>query len=353
MITLLRLTPYTDATVVPSPNHGARKAPAIQGIVLHASADEGNEAGTLTWLRSPKSRVSCHLLVSRTGAVTRLVGDQQRAWHAGLAWWRGTNDVNSITLGVEIANRNDGEPYTEAQYSRVAEIVVHYCRQGLSLDDVVSHGAIAEDRRTDPFGWDWERFRAIVQERLRAAEVEERLKTHDRRSRWIEAARRQQLPTIPAPKTQLPPLAAPKQVPSLPRPTQTPPIVAPKQLPALAPPRQVPALTAKQQGSPLAPAKKPLFSRTLWLNGLTVLAAGSVIIGEALDLAFSVGLSLPREITMWALFSMGMVNILLRFQTTCPIGCDHGDGAPAEATKPLPARNPAYDNTGKAAPGAR
>src|SRR5688572_944273 len=155
MITLLNITPYTDAIVAPSPNHEARRAPAIEGIVLHATADEGNEAGTLSWLRSPRSRVSCHLVISRTGVATRLVGDQQRAWHAGASWWRGTSDVNSITLGIEIANRNDGEPYTDEQYRRVADIGAHYCRQGLSLNDMVSHGAIAEDRRTDPFGWDW------------------------------------------------------------------------------------------------------------------------------------------------------------------------------------------------------
>ena len=171
MITLLQLKPYTGDVVAPSPNHGARRAPLIQGSVLHATADEGNEALTLSWMRSPKSRASCHLLVSRAGRVTRLVGDQQRAWHAGIARWRGTNDVNSITLGIELANRNDGEPFTDAQYGRVADIVAHYCRQGLSLDDVVGHWEIAAGRDADPLGWDWDRFRALVQHQLRAPGV--------------------------------------------------------------------------------------------------------------------------------------------------------------------------------------
>ena len=61
-------------------------------------------------------------------------------------------------------------------------------------------------------------------------------------------------------------------------------------------------------------------SRTLWLNGVTVLAAGSMIVAEMLDLAFAVGLTLPEELTMWALFAVGLVNIVLRFLTSTPIG---------------------------------
>lgn len=166
MITLLKLCPYTGDVTVPSPNHDARRAPTIEGIVLHATADQGDEAVSLSWLRSPKSGVSCHLFVSRTGRVLRLVGDRQRAWHAGLSWWRGTSDVNSITLGIEIANRNDGEPYTDAQYRRVAAIVAHYCAQGLSPEDVVSHESISEGRKNDPLGWDWDHFRSMVNDQL-------------------------------------------------------------------------------------------------------------------------------------------------------------------------------------------
>lgn len=274
MITLLRLRPYTGDVVAPSPNHDARRATAIEGIVLHATADEGDEAGTLSWLRSPKSRVSCHLLVSRSGRVTRLVGDQQRAWHAGVSWWRGTSDVNSITLGIEIANRNDGEPYTDEQYRRVAEIVGYYCRQGLSIDDVVSHEAIAEDRRTDPFGWDWKRLRVMVQDPLEVADVPAGRTTHGD----------QRLTAASAPSSLGGAIASPKP------------------------------------GQPISAPKPAVRSRTIWLNGLTVLAAAGALLGETLKLAFWVGLNIPEKVTMWALFAVGLVNILLRFGTSQPIG---------------------------------
>jgi hypothetical protein len=312
MIALMSLMPYTDAVVAPSPNHGPRKAPAIEGIVLHATADEGHEAGTLAWLRSTKSQVSCHLLVGRTGLVTRFVGDHQRAWHVGTAWWRGTHDVNSITLGIEIANRNDGEPYTDAQYDKVAEIVAHYCRQGLSVSDVVGHADIAEDRRTDPFGWDWARFRSIVMEELRGSRFEVQWNSYDRRSGERTAVDEKDVPSIATTPTRARTIEAPQQ---------------PLALPA---PKPQIAITASSQQDPTIPPPKakplpkPVFcSRTLWLNGLTVLAAGGALIGDTLDLAFSVGLYLPKEVTTWALFGVGMVNILLRFQTRCPISGGH------------------------------
>lgn len=279
MITLLKLSPYTGDRVAPSPNHDARKAPAIEGIVLHATEDGGDETLSLRWLRSPKSRVSCHLLVSRAGRVTRLVGDRQRAWHAGLSNWHGTSDVNSITLGIEIANRNNGEPYTDAQYDRVAEIVAHYCGQGLSLDEVVSHQQIAEGRKTDPLGWDWDRFRAAVVQRL-----------------WK-------------------PVPLPSPVPVLASRGANPTVSA---IPSASP--DVDMTRAKPAQATALP-KPVLHSRTLWLNAMMVLAASGMLGNDAFDLAHNVGIQVPPNITKWALFVIGILNIILRFRTNRPLRC--------------------------------
>jgi len=284
MIGLLALSPYTGDLLAPSPNHDARSAGAIEGIVLHATADQGNESQSVSWMRSPTSQVSCHLLVSRSGRVTRLVGDRQRAWHAGLSYWHGTADVNSITLGIEIANRNDGEPYTDAQYSRVAEIVGHYCCQGLTLHDVVGHAEIAESRKTDPFDWDWERFRDIVRQQLVVDE--------------------------PPP---IPPVRAPEPSVSV--------------SPASVPPPTITPISKPRTQTPI-PAKPLLKSRTLWLNTLTLLAAVPLFAGDTFDLAHRTGITLPPEIVKWALFVLGLLNILLRLRTSQPLTCGKDSPCP-------------------------
>lgn len=282
MIGLLKLSPYTGDVLAPSPNHDARSSLGIEGIVLHATADGGNEVQSVSWMRSPTSQVSCHLMVSRSGRVTRLVGDRQRAWHAGLSWWHGTGDVNSITLGIEIANRNDGEPYTDEQYSRVAEIVGHYCCQGLTLHDVVGHAEIAESRKTDPFDWDWKRFRDMVRQQL-----------------LVEAP-----PPVPPVRTPEPRLSVSTAL--VPSPAPTP--------------------LAKPTTATTSPGKPLLRSRTLWLNALTLMAAVPLFAGDTFDLAHRIGITLPPEVVKWALFALGLLNILLRLRTTQPVKC--GKDAP-------------------------
>ena len=299
MIAIRKLRPYTGDVVAPSPNHDTRKARVIEGIVLHATQDAGHEHRALTWLRSPRSRVSCHLFVGRDGRVTRLVGDHERAWHAGVSWWRGTSDVNSITLGIEIANRNDGEKYTEAQYARVAAIVASYCRQGLTLDDVVSHAEISKGRKTDPVGWQWDRFRTMVRDALQP----------------------EQLPAV---------AVTPARDPA----------------PAVVTVTEAPAVAARAAARPERPApratavgKRAVHSRTIWLNSFAVLASLGVLAGDGLDLAHRVGITLPAELTRWALVAVGLLNILLRFRTTCPIGrCHRLERPPGEVLMRTPGR---------------
>lgn len=163
MIELTALRPAVADLALRSPNCDARpeRGRRILCVVLHATADAGNEAGAETWLCHPSSRVSAHLHVRRDGTVVRLVPDELRAWHAGKSWWRGRPRVNDFSLGWEIANRNDGlEPYTDAQYEALARLSAHYAAQGLPLEAFVSHADVARPRgrKRDPAGFDWARW---------------------------------------------------------------------------------------------------------------------------------------------------------------------------------------------------
>lgn len=150
-----------------SPNHGSRAGPGIKLIVLHATADRGNELGAEEWMCSTKSQASAHLHIRRNGSVTRMVDDSRRAWHAGVSSWPGIIDINSESLGWEIANKNDGkEPFTDAQYKAVAKLLAHYLPQGLERKDVLSHAMVSPGRKTDPLGWSfarmWREYDALI-----------------------------------------------------------------------------------------------------------------------------------------------------------------------------------------------
>src|SRR4051794_1248497 len=92
------------AEVRASPNHGERKiAGAPDMLVLHYTGVLENKEA-LAKLCSPNSEVSAHYLVLEDGHIVQCVPEAKRAWHAGVSSWAGETDINSCSIGIEIAN---------------------------------------------------------------------------------------------------------------------------------------------------------------------------------------------------------------------------------------------------------
>ena len=72
-------------------------------VVLHYTGmvDAG---AAIERLCDPAAKVSAHYLISERGEVVAMVDEKARAWHAGVSWWRGITDVNSASVGIELAN---------------------------------------------------------------------------------------------------------------------------------------------------------------------------------------------------------------------------------------------------------
>jgi N-acetylmuramoyl-L-alanine amidase len=143
----------------PSPNHGERFAP-IDILLLHYTGMPDDEAA-LAWLRNAESKVSSHYFVHKNGRVFQLVAEERRAWHAGLSQWGGVSDINSRSIGIEIAN--GGHPGGLPEYPKLQiEAVIALCRQILSRHAipphrVLGHSDVAPGRKIDPgerFPWD-------------------------------------------------------------------------------------------------------------------------------------------------------------------------------------------------------
>lgn len=156
----------------PSPHHGARPAGAagrITAVILHADASS-SVGGTLRWLADPASKVSYHVLVGRTGSVHLVVDPARRAWHAGASALDGRAHCNDFTVGVCLANRNDGvEAYPEAQLAAAADVVARLCRHyGVPVAAITTHALTATPagRKTDPRGLDLPAFRTRVARQL-------------------------------------------------------------------------------------------------------------------------------------------------------------------------------------------
>ncbi|MEN9855707.1 MAG: hypothetical protein RLZZ157_833 [Pseudomonadota bacterium] len=173
-----------DRVQAPSPNFDARTRP-IRFVVLHYTGmARGDVALALLTDPAPTrskyrhdlppsamgkpdkpppdamSRVSCHYLVCENGQVVQLVDEANRAWHAGAGYWDGEDNLNSCSIGIEIANGGHefGLPaYTSEQIAAVIALLGGILqRHGLDRHHVIGHSDLAPARKIDPgehFPW--------------------------------------------------------------------------------------------------------------------------------------------------------------------------------------------------------
>ena len=152
-----------------SPNFGERKDGARPDmLVLHYTGMESHDKA-LSWLTDPQSEVSCHYIVAEDGAITQMVTERHRAWHAGAAHWQGVTDINSCSIGIEIHNlgtlADPPRAYPEAQMAAVTVLALDICaRNGIPANRVLGHSDVSPWRKRDPGEhFDWARlYRAGV-----------------------------------------------------------------------------------------------------------------------------------------------------------------------------------------------
>lgn len=127
-------------------------------IVLHYTG-MASCAEARARLCDPMAEVSAHYLVAETGAVERLVPEAARAWHAGAGRWGGIDDVNSHSIGIELANPGDA-PFPEPQMAALESLLVDIMvRWGIRPERVIAHSDLAPERKRDPGArFDWRRL---------------------------------------------------------------------------------------------------------------------------------------------------------------------------------------------------
>ena len=142
-----------------SPNFDDRSLP-ISMVVIHYTEMLGAEKA-LDRMCDAEAKVSAHYLIAEDGTVTRLVPEDKRAWHAGVAYWRGHKDVNSASIGIELdhpGHLHGYRDFSEAQFEALVPLVARMVKQyDIPRANVVGHSDVAPQRKIDPgelFPWD-------------------------------------------------------------------------------------------------------------------------------------------------------------------------------------------------------
>jgi N-acetylmuramoyl-L-alanine amidase len=148
------------AEVRPSPNHGERKSGKRPDMILLHYTGMPNAAEALDRLCSPSSEVSAHYFVFEDGRIVQMVQESRRAWHAGVSSWAGETDINSCSIGIEIANPGHDHGYPDFPSRQIASLTA-LCR-GIQTRNtippvrVLAHSDVAPSRKQDPgekFPW--------------------------------------------------------------------------------------------------------------------------------------------------------------------------------------------------------
>ena len=155
-------TPKMDIIDQPSPNHDARAGQTIDMLVLHYTGMQSLEEAVVR-LTNPDAKVSAHYLVAESGEVFRMVDEKDRAWHAGVSFWRGETNINARSIGVEIENPGHAfgyRPFPEVQISSLILLCRKILRQHtIPSRNVVGHSDVAPARKEDPGElFDWPRL---------------------------------------------------------------------------------------------------------------------------------------------------------------------------------------------------
>ncbi len=165
---------YRFAAHQVSPNFGPRPARAhIDLIVLHSiSLPPGQYGGPevlqffnnqLDWQAHPYfeqiqgMKVSAHFFIRRNGELWQLVSCDDRAWHAGESNYRGRNNCNDDSIGIELEGL-EGKLFEDTQYECLQSLCAALT-QRYPIAHLAGHEHIAVGRKGDPgAGFDWLRL---------------------------------------------------------------------------------------------------------------------------------------------------------------------------------------------------
>ena len=148
------------AEVRASPNHNERNGNMKPDVLVLHYTGMADAQEAVRRLTTESSKVSSHYIVLEDGHIIQSVPESRRAWHAGQSSWAGETDINSCSIGIEIANPGHDHGYPEFPRRQIAAVTALcrsiFTRHRIPADRVLGHSDIAPTRKRDPgekFPW--------------------------------------------------------------------------------------------------------------------------------------------------------------------------------------------------------
>lgn len=150
-------TYFSDSVLLPTywvgtTNFNLRK-PNL--VIIHHTAQNSCDQ-TLKTFTLPRTSVSAHYVICKSGVSHHMLNDYMRAWHGGIGKWGNINDINSVSIGIELDN-NGFEPFDSLQINSLISLLARLKKDyNIPTANFIGHGDIAPTRKNDPnylFPW--------------------------------------------------------------------------------------------------------------------------------------------------------------------------------------------------------
>jgi N-acetylmuramoyl-L-alanine amidase len=157
------------------PIPGGAAMPVRRFLVIHFTSGATAESSIEFWRTPAAKGASAHIVIDRNGTVYQCRPFNVTCGHAGVSRWQQFSNLNSCSIGIELANAGDDErltkrwsqfPPVEARHKNggtlkkweaypiaqlnACEEVAKALVARYKLDDVVGHDDIAPSRKVDP-----------------------------------------------------------------------------------------------------------------------------------------------------------------------------------------------------------
>ncbi len=170
-----------EAQKIPSPNYEDRPSnTSISLLVIHCISLPPGQFGTgdiddffqnklnikkHEYFKSISSlKVSSHFLIERSGSLKQYVSTEKKAWHAGVSSFKGEENCNDFSIGIELEGTENTE-YEKVQYNILVELIAVLRKKypNISKDRIVGHSEIAPRRKKDPgIKFDWKFIKSKI-----------------------------------------------------------------------------------------------------------------------------------------------------------------------------------------------
>jgi N-acetylmuramoyl-L-alanine amidase len=151
----------TTITKLETPNkEKPSKDRNIKYVIVHSTG--GTATSSIDWFKNPKAQASAHYLIDKKGNLYIFAEDNFITWHAGKSKWGADEGLNSISIGIELENLNNGiDSYSKNQIQIALKLCIDLAKKyGISRNNILRHldVAIPPGRKSDPVNFPWDAF---------------------------------------------------------------------------------------------------------------------------------------------------------------------------------------------------